>query len=362
MGKLNIAIVGCGSISQLNVPGYLDHPQCDVVALCDPVLDRATAKAKYWGITPKIYTDYSDLLNDAHVDAVELLTPTYMHIDQIIDALNSGKHVSCQKPICSNLDEVERIDEAIRSSNRTFRITENFLYYPPIVKAKILIDSGQIGEPSLVRIRTIRGDVSNARIVVEEEAHKWRMDAKLNAGGTLYDDGWHKYATAIFWVGEVEKVTSIVSENSNFTRTGIDDVRGPVNECPSATIMKVKNKDCLITIDYASTHELPFKTKYYPVDEFFEIVGEKGIIWVTRCSGESLDLPPLMLFKEDSPTCYYLGSDWIEGFNGAAKSFVEGILLGRQPHMDIGFARHVLDVGLSVYKSSEIESVVYTSL
>ena len=99
MGKLNIAIVGCGSISQLNVPGYLDHPQCDVVALCDPVPGRAAARAKSWEIAPKIYTDYSDLLNDGQVDAVELLTPTYMHVDQIIDGLNSGKHVSCQKPV-----------------------------------------------------------------------------------------------------------------------------------------------------------------------------------------------------------------------------------------------------------------------
>ena len=362
MGKLNIAIVGCGSISQLNAPGYLNNPQCDVVALCDPVIDRAVAKAEAWGINPKIYSEYSDLLNDDQVDAVELLTPTYMHVDQIIDGLNSGKHVSCQKPICSNLDEVQRIEEVVRRSNRTFRITENFLYYPPIVKAKTLIDSGQIGEPSLVRIRTIRGDASNARIAVQEEAHKWRMDENLNAGGTLYDDGWHKYATAIFWVGEVEKVTSIVSERNDFTNAGVHVAGSPVNECPSAAIMKVKNKDCLITIDYASAHELPFKTKYYPVDEFFEIVGEKGIIWVTRCSGESLDLPPLMLFKEGLPTSYYLSSDWIEGFNGAAKSFVEGILLGRQPYMDIGFARHVLDVGLSVYKSSDIESVVYTSL
>ena len=71
MEKLNIAIVGCGSISQLNVPGYLDHPQCDVVALCDPVIDRAIARAESWGINPKIYSEYSDLLNDDQVDAVE---------------------------------------------------------------------------------------------------------------------------------------------------------------------------------------------------------------------------------------------------------------------------------------------------
>ena len=94
MDKVKIAIVGCGTISTLNVPGYLEHPYCEVVALCDPIKERAEGKAKLWGIKPKIYTDFYDLLNDSDVDAVELLTPTHMHPGQIIDALNSGKHVS----------------------------------------------------------------------------------------------------------------------------------------------------------------------------------------------------------------------------------------------------------------------------
>ncbi len=42
---------------------------------------------------------FYELLNDSNVDAVELLTPTHMHANQIISALNSGKHVSCQKPL-----------------------------------------------------------------------------------------------------------------------------------------------------------------------------------------------------------------------------------------------------------------------
>ena len=127
MSKVKLAIVGCGTISQLNVPGYLEHPDCDVVALCDPVRERAESRASEWGITPRIYTNYQEVLQDSNVDAIELLTPTHLHADQSIAALEADKHVSCQKPICKNVGEVERIAQTVEKSKKIFRVTENFL-------------------------------------------------------------------------------------------------------------------------------------------------------------------------------------------------------------------------------------------
>ena len=94
MDRVNLAIVGCGDISQLNAPGYLNHEKCNVYALCDSNPQKANMRAKQWGISPKIFSDYEDVLNDSNIDAVELLTPTYMHPNQIIDGWNAGKHVS----------------------------------------------------------------------------------------------------------------------------------------------------------------------------------------------------------------------------------------------------------------------------
>jgi len=69
MDTLRLAIVGCGNICQLNAPGYLAHPRCDVVALCDTDRTRAERRARQWGISPKIYADYAHVLADASVDA-----------------------------------------------------------------------------------------------------------------------------------------------------------------------------------------------------------------------------------------------------------------------------------------------------
>ena len=348
MSKVKLAVVGCGTISRLNVPGYLEHPECEIVALCDPVYERAESKAQEWNIQPKIYTDYGDLLKDTDIDAIELLTPTHLHAAQIISGLENGKHVSCQKPLATSMEEALLIEKAVQDNNRIFRVTENFLYYPPIVKAKELLESGAIGKPGLVRIRTIRGGGAAPKIQVENDAYIWRRDAALNPGGMLYDDGWHKYSTAISWVGDVEKLTSMVTHNNDY----LDDT-------PSAVVMKVKDKDCLITLDYSNAPDMPIPTKYYPLDEFFEIIGERGTIWVTRCTGELLDMAPVILVKGDDTVTYDVPSDWIEGFKGASKNFIDGILQESAPDMSIDFSKQVLEVALSVYKSSEEERTIH---
>ena len=100
MDKVRLAIVGCGTISQLNAPGYLMHEGCEVTALCDPLAERAEERAGEWGIEPHIHTSYEDVLNDANVDAVELLTPTFLHAEQIIAGLEAGKHVLVPEAGC----------------------------------------------------------------------------------------------------------------------------------------------------------------------------------------------------------------------------------------------------------------------
>ena len=109
MDKVRLAIVGCGTISQMNAPGYLTHDKCEVTALCDPLAERAEQRAREWSIEPRIHTSYEDVLNDANVDAVELLTPTFLHSEQIMAGLDAGKHVSCQKPVAVDMAEMGEI-------------------------------------------------------------------------------------------------------------------------------------------------------------------------------------------------------------------------------------------------------------
>ena len=348
MDRVRLAIVGCGNICRLNAPGYLEHPRCDVVALCDTDRSRAERRAREWGLSPRIYTDYGQLLADDRVDALELLTPTYLHAEQIVAALAAGKHVSCQKPISISVAEADRVVDAVGRARTTFRVTENFLYYPPIVKAKELLDAGAIGEPSLVRIHTTRvRDIVGGAMEMDPDALVWRRDPGRNPGGALYDDGVHKYATAMYWIGDIGEISAIVSYGKDF-----------LQEVPSVAHWRFKDSDCLGIIDYTAAPDMPIRSRYYKADEFFEIHGTRGILWVTRCTGEMLDLPPVMLIKGTETTAYQVPMDWRAGFDGAARDFVDGLLEGRQPAQDVHTAKKVLQVPLAIYEANRLRRPV----
>jgi predicted dehydrogenase len=246
MDRIRLAIVGCGNISFLNAPGYLQHPRCDVVALCDTEPGRAERRAREWGITPRVYSDFKQVLEDGSIDAIELLTPTWMHADQIVAALAAGKHVSCQKPLAITLAEANRVADAVARARTTFRVTENFLYYPPILKAKELLDAGVIGEPSLVRIHTTRVQhITGGVMELDPDAMVWRRDRGRNPGGPLYDDGVHKYATAALWIGEIGDISAIVTHGTDI-----------LAETPAAAMWRFKGRNCLGIIDYTSAPEI----------------------------------------------------------------------------------------------------------
>src|SRR5262245_38060391 len=348
MDTVRLAIVGCGNISQLNAPGYLQHPRAEVVALCDTVPDRARQRAREWGIEPRVYSDFAQVLADDSIDAVELLTPTWLHAEQIVAALEAGKHVSCQKPMAATVAEADRIAAAVGRARTMFRVTENFLYYPPIVKAKELLDGGAIGEPSLVRIHTTRAQhIRGLAITLDPEAVVWRRDPRRNPGGVLYDDGVHKYATAAYWIGEIGPVSAIVSRGADF-----------IMETPSVVTWRFAGRDCLGIVDYTYASDMIMRGRYARVDEFFEIHGSRGVIWVTRCSVEMLDLPPVLLIRGTETTSYQVPSDWRLGFDGAARDFVDGVLGGYQPAQDVQAAKRMLQVALAIYEAARSERPV----
>ena len=224
----------------------------------------------------------------------------------------------------------------------TFRVTENFLYYPPIVKAKELLDAGAIGEPSLVRIHTTRArEIVGRMLQLDPDALIWRRDPGRNPGGALYDDGVHKYATAMYWIGDVGEISAIVGRGTDF-----------LQEMPSVATWRFKGRDCLGIIDYTYAPEMTIRSRYYRADEFFEIHGSRGTIWVTRCTGEMLDLPPVVLIKGTETTSFQVATDWRPGFDGAARDFVDGLLEGRQPAQDVHTAKKVLQIPLAIYEAA----------
>ena len=138
-----------------------------------------------------------------------------------------------------------------------------------------------------MRIHTTRvREVVGQTMEQDPTAIVWRRDPGRNPGGALYDDGVHKYATAMYWIGEFGEISAIVRRGTDF-----------LQETPSVATWRFKDRECLGIIDYTYAPDMPIRSRYYKADEFFEIHGSRGSPWVTRCTGEMLDLPPVVLVR-----------------------------------------------------------------
>ncbi|MDQ0970312.1 putative dehydrogenase [Neobacillus niacini] len=120
--KLKIGIIGCGGIAnQKHMPSLAKLSDLgEMVAFCDVVEERAKNAAQQFSTgEAKVYTNYKELLQDDSIDVVHVLTPNLQHSFITCDALESGKHVMCEKPMAINSKEAQdMIDAANRTGNK----------------------------------------------------------------------------------------------------------------------------------------------------------------------------------------------------------------------------------------------------
>ena len=343
--RVHVGFIGCGRISTLQVLGYLDHPQAEVVAVCDTDRPLAQQRAREWGAR-KVYNDYQQLLADADVNAVEILLPHHLHREVAIAALQAGKHVSLQKPPTLTLGELDAVHEAATSATRRLRVFENFMHYPPHVKARQLVQEGAIGEPLSVRIKTAAGRFDDGW-QVPAAAQAWRMNPETCGGGpTCFDHGYHSYNMGRFFIAEpVERVHAWIHVN----RFGNDAfVDGPaLIAWKYAGVAKFGSWEVIASLG------MRVRSKYYASDDRLEIHGVEGIIWVNRCTGTLLDEPPLVLYRDGETRAWHdIPSDWAESFRLGAHDFIDALIEGRQPAQDAEDAAATLRFAIATHVSA----------
>ena len=123
--KLRVGFVGLGRVFDLNVRGYLDHPDAEVSALsdADPAILVCRA-AEHPGAHATC--EFQNFLR-CDLDLIEILTPHPLHEAMTVAALAGGSHVSVQKPMAMTLPECDRMIEAAAASRRRLKVFENFV-------------------------------------------------------------------------------------------------------------------------------------------------------------------------------------------------------------------------------------------
>jgi predicted dehydrogenase len=348
--RVRLGVVGAGNIAAMNVAGYLEHERCDVVAVCDTDKDVASAAAAEWG-APQVFTDLDDLLADPDIDAVEILTPTHLHYDHVLAAVAAGKHVSCQKPLANTVAEARKMGVAAEEAGVILRVSECFWHYPPLEKAKRLIADGAIGTPTNIRIKTIVGQTdASFQAGLRAEGYVWRLN-KLSPGGHLFDDMVHKYALALWLLDQdIVSVQAVVRRRDLFFE-------------PCQAIFEYEDPGLLGSMEVSYAPKMWMRSAYYGADEFVEVQGDEGFLWVTRCTGEMLDLPAVMVYRGDKTELAMTGysnvdADWGTGFKRSSAHFVDSLLAGTQPDMTVDDAAKVLQLCFAVYQAGNTRQPV----
>ena len=216
MNPLRVAIVGCGRISGLHALGYRGLEDARIVAVCDTKRKNGSAKAKAWGVD-KVYTNYQELLADPEVDLVELLVPHHLHAEMTVTACEAGKHVSVQKPMALSVAEADQMIEAAERAGVVLRVYENFVFYPPHVRAREMIDAGEIGEPQMIRLHVSTGR-SETEWKVPLSAWLWRINEEKCGGGPLiFDHGYHLSFLFVDLLGNIQDQCSLFPRDHNHT-------------------------------------------------------------------------------------------------------------------------------------------------
>ena len=145
--KLRIAVLGAGAWANFaHIPGWQRDERCEVVAICDPIGDRAREFAAKFNI-PHAVTDWQQIVGDPAIDVIDVCTPSATHFQLAWAGLETNKHVLCEKPVAYDYRETRRAAALARSKGLKTKLGFTFRYSPGVQYAKSLIDEGFTGRP-----------------------------------------------------------------------------------------------------------------------------------------------------------------------------------------------------------------------
>ena len=196
---IKIGIIGCGKITEVrHAPEYVENPYCEITAFYDIVPGRAQEFAQRFG--GKAYDSVEELLA-ADVDAVSVCTANISHAAMAIQALQAGKHVLCEKPMATTLEDCEAMVEAAKKAGKYLMIGQNQRFAKAHVLGKKILDSGDVG--TLITFETHFCHPGPEGWTGKQNS--WFFDKKQASFGAMADLGVHKTDLLIWLTGQ--KVT-----------------------------------------------------------------------------------------------------------------------------------------------------------
>jgi predicted dehydrogenase len=194
--RIGIAPVGLGSIAEVFMRAVAQSTTAQITGLVTGHPQEKGTKfgAQYHVPAGSIYTyeTYDKIAANKAIDAVYIALPNSMHCEYTVRAAEAGKHVFCEKPMAISSAECRRMIDACRHADVTLMIGYRLHYDATLLHIRDLVRTGAFGD-----LLTAQG-----RFCVNHPAGVWRLDRKLNGGGSVMDLGIYPINTISWLTGE----------------------------------------------------------------------------------------------------------------------------------------------------------------
>lgn len=341
---LRIGVIGCGKIAQVrHIPEYADNCSAQLVAFYNPTRSRAEDMVKKYG--GKVYDTVGELLADPEIDAVSVCSANYSHAEIAIKALRAGKHVLCEKPMATTIEDCEAMVKAAKESGKRLMIGQNQRLAKAHVVAKQLLEEGLIGD--VVTFRTAFGHGGPETWSIKPGNDTWFFDKKKAVMGVMADLGIHKTDLVRYLLGQdVVKTTA---------RLMTLDKKGPDGEL----IAVDDNAICIYEMSGGASGTMTVSWTHYGAEDNSTVLyGTKGImriyddpahsIVVKLASGEEKVFDVEQIQTNDNQTA-----------SGVIDEFVDAVENGRESVLDaegvLGSMRAVFASIASSEKGAPVE-------
>ncbi len=189
---IRVALIGFGKMGLSHCAIINTHPDVKLVAVCDTAEYLLDMFSRYSHL--KTYTDYRKLLAMENIDAVFIATPSRFHAEMVRAALESGRHVFCEKPFCLDTAEGIALAELAEGKGLVNQVGYHYRFVGSFHELKRLLDTNMLG--SLHHIRA----EAYGPVVLRPKGRTWRT-SKTEGGGCLYDYACHAIDLMNYLVG-----------------------------------------------------------------------------------------------------------------------------------------------------------------
>lgn len=292
---INIALIGAGKMGISDTRTALSTKQAKLIAVCDLYDKRIEEARTRWGNDLFISKDYKEILSLKNLDAVVIATPDHWHQKIAIDAMKSGKHVYCEKPVIHQIEEGHKLISTQRETGVIFEIGSQGMSSWGNRAAKILVKNGIIGKVNVIEGQFSASPGALKPFVAPDDASEktiwWDRflgsapKRPFDAQRFLAWRNWHDYGTTIAGdlfvhvIASVHYIMDTIGPNKVYSTGGIHYYNNGSRDTPDIMLGYMDYPDNGIgkfTLSLSANYVDGVSKKWGSTD--FKIIGEKGTL------------------------------------------------------------------------------------